>query len=93
MKIILGERFISYKKSLDILGIQTLKDRRKELCLRFAKKSLRNSKLKNMFPLNEKQHKLLTRKPEKYKVEYARLERFKKSPIIYMQKLLNEDKS
>ena len=93
MKIILGERFISYKKSLDILGIQTLKDRRKELCLRFAKKSLRNSKLKNMFPLNEKQHKLLTRKPEKYKVEYARHERLKKSPIIYMQKLLNEDKS
>ena len=60
---------------------------------KICQKSLRHSKLKNMFPFNEKQHNLLTRKPEKYKVEYARHERLKKSPIIYMQKLLNEDKS
>ena len=85
MKIILGERFVSYKKSLDILGIQTLKERRMELCLRFAKKSLKNP--------NNKSHKMSTRKPDKYKVDYARNERFKKSPVIYMQQLLNEENS
>ena len=35
----------------------------------------------------------IERKSEKYKIEYARHERFKNSPIIYMQKLLNEDNS
>ena len=92
MKIILGEKFISYKKSLDMLGIQTLKERREDFCLRFAKKSLKNPKLKNMFPMNNS-NTILTRKPEKFKVEFARNERFKKSPIIYMQRLLNEEYS
>ena len=68
MKIFLGERFKDYKSSLDILGIQTLKERRKELCLRFAKKSMKNPQMKAMFPFNMEMHKTETRNPEKIKV-------------------------
>ena len=37
----------------------------------------------------KKIHAMLTRKSEKFKVQYANAERLKKSPLIYMQRLLN----
>ena len=37
LRVILGERYKSYKKSLDTLELETLKDRREQLCLNFAK--------------------------------------------------------
>ena len=46
-----------------------------------------------MFPLNEKNHKMETRREEKYKVEFANTDRKKDSPIIYMQKLLNQNEN
>ena len=78
LKVILGEKYVGYKKSLEILNLQLLKDRRSELCLRFAKKSLKHPKHKEMFPLNKKVHNAVTRNPEKFKVEFARTERLKK---------------
>ena len=91
LKVILGERYVGYKRPLDILNLQTLEDRRTELCLRFAEKSLKHSQHKNMFPLNEKKHRMVTRKVEKFKADHAKSERLKQLPIIYMQKLLNEN--
>ena len=91
LKIILGERYKGYKYSLDFLGIQTLKERRRELCLKFAKKCLNNPKLKDMFPVSSKTHSMITRKPEKYVVERAKTERYRNSPLIYMKMLLNQE--
>ena len=45
----------------------------------------------DLFPENDKIHKMKTRAVEKYKVQYANTERFKKSSIIAMQKMLNHD--
>ena len=44
-----------------------------------------------MFPENAKQHEMKTRKIDKFKVQLALTKRLQKSPITYMQKLLNED--
>ena len=44
-----------------------------------------------MFPENKKMHKMETRNPEKYLVQHANTERLRKSAIIYMQNLLNEN--
>ena len=71
--------------------MKLLKDRRSELRLRFSKKSLKHPKHKEMFPLNKKVHNAVTRNPEKFKVEFARTERLKNSPLIYMQKMLNNE--
>jgi hypothetical protein len=38
VRIMLGENYTSYKNGLKILNLKTLNDRRKELCLKFAKK-------------------------------------------------------
>ena len=46
-----------------------------------------------MFPLNEKTHIMKTRNPGKYFVQYAFNDRLKRSPLIYMQNLLNNEQS
>ena len=51
---------------------------------------MKNEKTKHMFPLNEKTHNMSLRKIEKFKVNHAKTDRLRKSPIIYMQHLLNE---
>ena len=43
-----------------------------------------------MFPRNDKSHVMGTRKEEAFKVQHATTGRLKKSPIIYMQNLLNQ---
>ena len=71
------------------LNLQTLEQRRKYLCLNFAKSSIENKTLNDLFPENDQTRK--TRHTEKYKVSYANTDRMRKSSIIYMQNLLNED--
>ena len=89
-KIILGDRYKTYQNALNILNLETLDERRNILCLNFAKRTSKHPKLKKMFPLNEKMHSMKTRKQEKYKVQKAQTERLKRSAVIFMQNLLNE---
>ena len=90
IKVILKEKYKGYQKGLAQLGLENLKSRREELCLNFAIKCTKNEKMKHMFPLNPKLHKMETRNVDKYQVYHAKTERFKDSAIIYMQNLLNE---
>jgi hypothetical protein len=90
MKIILGSKYQSYKKALDVLDLETLDARREYLCLKFAQKCTANEKTKHMFPLNNKLHSMETRKGEKFKVQKANTDRLKNFALIYMQNLLNE---
>ena len=45
----------------------------------------------HMFPKNEKIHNMQTRNAEMFEVQHANTERLRKSSIIYMQHLLNEN--
>ena len=89
VKIILRNKYKGYEDGLAKLGLETLKERRDEMCRKFAMKCISNEKLKHMFPLNEKSHKMITRKREKFKVFKANTERYKKSAVIQMQGMLN----
>ena len=80
MKIILGDKYIGYKKSLEKLEMETLNERREQICLTFAKACVKNPKFKNMFPKNIKTHQMETRNPDIFNVEHA-----KKSSIRYIQ--------
>ena len=42
LKLVLKEKFLSYKHALNILELDSLEDRRQSLCLEFAKKYLKN---------------------------------------------------
>ena len=91
LRIILQEKYKSYKQGLALLNLETLAGRRESLCLNFALKCVKHEKLSHMFPINEKTHKMGTRKEEKFEVQFANTGRLQKSPIIYMEKLLNEN--
>ena len=91
VKVILGNSYSSYKNGLDKLNIQTLSERREQICFRFAKKSLKNDKARSMFQKSKTEHCMKKRKTQKYKIRLAKTKRFKKSAIPYMVKLLNDD--
>ena len=90
-KIILGDKYYNYTHALNVLDLQTLADRRSYLCKKFALKNVNNEKFQDLFVKNSKSHIMNTRNPDTFHTQYAHTERLKRSPIIYMQRLLNEN--
>ena len=90
LKVILGEKYDKYKDALKLIGLDSLEERRENLCLKFAKQCLRHDKLKGLFPRNKRRHHMDKRNCEKYKVKKAKTERYRKSAIPSMQRLLNQ---
>ena len=77
------------KNALKVLKIDNLHERRKKICLKFAKNCLKNDKVKDLFPKNDQTIKMNLSNQRKYKIKKIRTERYKKSSLPYMQKLLN----
>ena len=87
-KIILGKDYKSYNLALKMLCTQTLEERRKKLCLKFAWKNLKSE---NPF-FTKIQHPMNTRGKSNLVQEFkCRTERFKNSSLPYLARLLNED--
>ena len=94
VKVILGkeyEKFETYEDALSKANLESLENRREELCKKFATKCLKNEKTRSMFPTNLKTHKMSTRDEESFDVKFAHTGRLQNSAIPYMQRLLNKD--
>jgi hypothetical protein len=91
VRVIMGKNYSTYKEGLKILKINNLKLRREKLCLSFAKKCIKNEKVKNMFPLRKVIHGMKKRKHRKFQNVRTNTTRYKKSSIPYMVKLLNDE--
>ena len=91
MKVIFKNDYQSYEKSLKVLKMEKLHERRERLSLSFAKKCLKHEKFSNMFPKNVNGSAMKIRNKEKYFVNQARTERFRNSSITFLQRKLNED--
>ena len=89
LKIILADEYEDYPTALSMTGLNTLSERRKILCKKFAKNCIKSEKMCHIFPMNQKVAN--TRNPEKFYVQPASTARLAKSAIPYMQRLLNED--
>ena len=63
------------------------------MTLNLAKSCLKIEKMKKLFPLNGKEHQMVNRNFNKFKVKKATTERYKSSAVISMQKLLNEEEN
>ena len=85
LKVILAENYVSYEAALEMTGLDTLQSRREDRCLSFAKKCIKHPRHSTMFPLNP------PRSKERFTVNFARTEAYKKSAIPYMQRLLNKN--
>ena len=91
VRVIMGKEYSTYKEGLKNLNLNNLKLRRKNLCLSFAKKCIKNEKVKNMFPLRKVIHGMKKRKSRKFQNVKTCTNRYKKSAIPYMAKLLNDE--
>ena len=90
LKIILGQNYSSYEDALIITNLKSLKDRRQERSLKFALKATKHPENRKMFPVNENVNMLNTRNSEKFHVNFAHTEVYKKSAIPSLQRLLNQ---
>ena len=90
VKVMIGKKYEDYKKALEFLNMKTLVHRRQVLGLKFAKSCLKNDKVKNFFPINNR-HNLNVRNHEKFKVNFARTQRYSSSTIPNLQRVLNKD--
>ena len=90
VRCILKESYKGYEDALEKLGLVTLNERRDQMCLKFAKQCLKLDKMKSFFPRNYKGHSMEIRGSEFYKVVRAQTERFRKSAIPSMIKMLND---
>ena len=50
LKLILGDNYVDYAAALEMTGLKTLHERRKELCHKFALKSVRHPAMNRIFP-------------------------------------------
>ena len=91
VKVIMGKNYTTYKNALNFLRIDNLNKRREKLCLSFAKKCLKNEKVKDLFPLHKSKHQMKKRKVKKFQTKTSYTKRYQKSALPYMRKLLNDD--
>ena len=87
----MGERYTSYDEALGKLNLDKLSERRRKICLRFAKNSLKLKQFSNLFPVNENAHIMVKRNGNRYVTKKHLTERYKMSTVPYLQRLLNED--
>ena len=55
-KLVLKEKYLNYENALLLLNLDSLQTRRKNLCLKFAQTGIKNNKLNDLFPVNDKVH-------------------------------------
>ena len=93
LTLILNNKCKDYQKALNILGLDTLKDRREVLNLNFIKTNFKNGTFSDLIQTNKKQHTMNTRNCEQFQVLHANTERLKTSTIPQMQRMLNQHKN
>ena len=81
-----GVNRLSYSRSLNALGLESLEERRFKLCKNFAKKCLK-SRHTDMFQENPSVHQ--TRSKKLFSEHQTFSERAFMSPLVYLTKLLN----
>ena len=60
------------------------------LSLQLVKGSISHPEMKHLFPVNEQPH-LNLRHKQRFQVFHANTERYKVSPVLYLQRLLNRN--
>ena len=79
----------SYAEVLELSGLQSLENRRRDLVDNFARKASRDPRFSHWFPPSPSTgHD--TRKRPQYAIEACRTERYMNSPVFYMRRRLND---
>ena len=89
LRLIFGHLYITYENALNSSKLPKMEERYHTLLLRFAQKCSKSEKTKEMLPLARNVEK--TRKSEKFQVPLARKERYFRSTIPTMARILNQN--
>ena len=87
-KIILGRSYRSYDEALGTLNIENLEARRVKLCLNFALKAEKHPKFGKWFKEKNKTYNTRLKKTKYLEVHFNH-NRYEKSPLGYLTRLLN----
>ena len=79
----------SYAEMRKLAGITTLRQRRVELCDKFAKQRLKNPRFLGWFPVKSGLRSSQRTATGIYQERYARCDRLKNTPVYYMRRRLN----
>ena len=92
LSIILGPSYICYENALSQTALKRLDERRDQLCLTFAKKTLKHPLHSSWFKKQPENTHIHTRQAKpKFLPVQARTQRLQKSPVPYMTQLLNDN--
>ena len=91
VRLISGKPYESYSETLKELNIVRLSERRKIICLKFAKSCLRLSNFEKLFPMHTSDHKMKTRHEDKFQIRRCNSKRYAISAIPKLLKLLNQE--
>ena len=92
LHIILGTDYISYSQALGTVNLKRLSTRREDICLKFAKKSIKNPKFSQWFSLSENLPQGIQTRSKKtlLKPVITRTNKYAKSTLPYITDLLNK---
>ena len=90
LHVILGNNYTSYREALLKVNLETLEERRKNLCIKFAVKTSEQQKFRHWFERNSEKCNNTRSVMDPWKLPKIRTDRFKKSPIPYYTRMLNE---
>ena len=80
---------LSYAEMRKRAGVTTFRQRRIELCDKFAKQCPKNPRFARWFPVKTGVRASQRKAAEIYQEKYARCDRLKNSPVFYMRRRLN----
>ena len=89
----MGNKYQGYQEALKLLKLDSLKERRIKIALNFAKRSLKLENFSKLFPLSESNHLMSKRNTERFVINNSSTERYKRSAVPFLQRLLNDDYS
>ena len=82
--------YVNYEAALEMCNLEKLCTRREERCLKFALKCVKHETNQQLFPYNERNLVQNHKNKERFKVNWARTEAYRKSAIPHCQRLLNK---
>ena len=90
LRIILGPMYLTYAASLSLFELPSLDERRKSLCLTFAKGLVKDTRLSHLIPQPKETGRVLRTTGVRRQQIRCRTERLRTSAIPYLTELLNE---
>ena len=89
LKVILGQDYGEYETALEACNLESLEARRVKLCLSFGRKCISHQSHRSIFPESRQDHEHNLRHQLQYHVNHARTEKYRKSSVPYIQRLMN----